>query len=638
MSDPTTVIALDMNADLVYEDNITSDVLEAAIRRGRQEDISQAEPGTCRLLLRNEDGRYTPKGAGAAPLHPFKGVRVSTSAPASANHFTGFIRRVSLDPKLPGSLRVEAADWLWVLSRTDISRPLMRDAQSGILLHRIVDLAEVGEHCDNPRFRDDLTGYSDGAWGGGGGATSTRVTTGTIMEGPASMETVSTAWGGWRYSIPHDADSEFQSLKVVAAAYMWAASSADVGEVVRLQLASNLSADLGYADLTLSMLPQRVSATGTFDATAGSFYVQAYPTTNATFRTGAGHIVSYKSAVPRNFDVGQATFSYVAPRRVNALAALQEAAENEMGGWIYVDGSGTLCFEDRHHRWTTATDTKHTTSQGTIDETMIDLPYTEDADDRVGLVEMHHIAWEAGTAGSTVFQLYPVPRAIPPNGTLTLNIDYGAIVRDHIVPVATTDWLCNASPDGGGADETGNVSIAYDDYGGGGQAVLTNSVARTVWLTTFKVRGTPVRSASDTPQITYTPAGAPDFASKLRYSYNLQDKKPAVEAWAQYLGDRYVTQRERLPVPLINRNATILTQMLARDISERVTITADNTAHGPKVNGDYYIESIEHRFGMGTKLVETVWGVVPVDNNFWRLGTGELGDDQTQTTTTAVAP
>src|SRR3972149_5296798 len=112
MSDPTTVVSLDLNADLVYEDVVTSDVLEAAIRRGGGEGKSPAKP---------RQGR-PPKGAGAAPLHPFKGVRVSTSAPASANHFTGFIRRLSLDPKVPGSVRVEAADWLWVLSRMDISR------------------------------------------------------------------------------------------------------------------------------------------------------------------------------------------------------------------------------------------------------------------------------------------------------------------------------------------------------------------------------------------------------------------------------------------------------------------------------------------------------------------------------------
>src|SRR3990172_9061456 len=635
MSSPTTVVALDMDADLVYEDTITSDVLEAAIRRGRQEDISQAEPGTCRLLLRNEDGRYTPKGAGAAPLHPFKGVRVSTSAPASANHFTGFIRRVSLDPKLPGSLRVEAADWLWVLSRVDISRPLMRDVQSGILLHRIVDLAEVGEHCDNTRFRDDLTGWSNIA-----GGTGTRETTGTILEGSAAGKVVTAAAGdGLRYTIPHAADSEFRSLKITVRVYVINDGGTESAVISRI-VDSATDPIASSSTVTLSDKWQIMEVTGTFGAGPTDFYldIEQSGAGARTFRVGAVHIVSYKSAVPRNFDVGQAVFSYVAPRRVNALAALQETAENELGGWVYVDGSGTLRFEDRHHRWTTATDTKHTTSQGTIDETMIDLPYTEDADDLGGPVEMHHIAWEAGTAGSTVFQLYPLPRAIPPSGTLTLDIDYGSIVRDHVVPVATTDWLCNATPDGGGADETGNVSITYDDYGGGAQAVLTNSVARTVWLTTFNVRGTPIRSASDTPQITYTPAGAPDFASKLRYSYNLQDKKPAVEAWAQYLGDRYVTQRERLPVPLINRDATVLTQMLARDISERVTITADNTAHGPKVNGAYYIESVEHRFGTGAKVVETVWGVVPVDSNFWRLGTGELGDDQTQTTTTAVAP
>src|SRR3972149_460624 len=292
MSDPTTAVALDLNADLVYEDNITSDVLEAAIRRGRQEDISQAEPGTCRLLLRNEDGRYTPKGAGAAPLHPFKGVRVSTSAPASANHFTGFIRRLSLDPKLPGSLRVEAADWLWVLSRTDISRPLMRDVQSGILLHRIVDLAEVGEHCDNPRFRDDLTGWSNIGTG-----TGTRETTGAILEGSAAGKVISAAAGdGIRYTIPHAADSEFQGLKVTARAYVINDGGTESAVIARL-VGRATDPIASSSTVTLSDKWQVLEVTGTFGGAATDFYldIEQSGAGARTFRVGAVHIVSYKS-------------------------------------------------------------------------------------------------------------------------------------------------------------------------------------------------------------------------------------------------------------------------------------------------------------------------------------------------------
>ncbi|KKK74547.1 hypothetical protein LCGC14_2882670, partial [marine sediment metagenome] len=42
--------------------------------------------------------------------------------------------------------------------------------------------------------------------------------------------------------------------------------------------------------------------------------------------------------------------------------------------------SGTLVFEDRHYRWRTSTSTS---VQGTINETMVDVPYEEDADDLI---------------------------------------------------------------------------------------------------------------------------------------------------------------------------------------------------------------------------------------------------------------
>jgi len=336
------------------------------------------------------------------------------------------------------------------------------------------------------------------------------------------------------------------------------------------------------------------------------------------FAIGAVHCVPTASAIPRSVGAvegaagreGQSVFAYIAPRRTNALAAIHEAAEDELGGLAYVNGSGTFIFEDRHYRWR---ETASRTSQGTVDEVMCDVPYEEDAVDLIGLVELGYAQWIEGIPGTQVWAADRLPIAIGPNASETVEVDYGAIVRDAIVPVANTDYIVNSNPAGGGADESGNVTLAWQDWGAGGQAVFTNTVARTVYLTWLRVRGTPVREVSDTPQVSYEPSGAPDLASKLTFSYRLQSARPHAEAWAQYLGDRYVAQRERLPVALVNKSSALLTQMLARKLSERVTITADDAAYSPKVNGPYYIDSIEHRFCKGATLLQTKWGVVPVD-------------------------
>jgi hypothetical protein len=616
MAEPTTTVKADLNADFTYEVDISNPTLDVLIRRGRQRESSQPRPGTCTLKMDNSAGTYTPKAGGSA-IRPMHGIQVVAD---SQDLFTGFVTRVFLHPSgNKQDMVVSCADWLWILSRTDISLPMMLNVRSDILAARIADLVEIGELCANTRFKDDLTGYSADV-----GATLTRKTSGDILEGAACLETITLAStaSGWGYDLfSVTSDGDVLTVRV----YVIAGTPDDVGRTVRLK--GNSSGGSGSSDSTLHTLTdtwEAVEVSWIAGSVSANVQVTAGAAAITTFRTGALHVTLTKSAIPRSFDTGQSHFSHIAPRRVNALRAIQEVANNELGGLVYVNGSGTLVFEDRHHRMR---ESASITSQGTIDEDMVDVPYEEDGDDLVGLVELSFPVWEEGIAGSTVFQLFPVPRAIPPSGTLTIPVDYGALVRDHIVPVATTDWLCNANPEGGGVDETGNVTIDYNDFGGGGQAVLTNGVARTVWLTTFKVRGTPVRRASDTPEVSYTPSGAPDYASKLKFAYRQQSSRAHVQAIAEYFGDRYVTQKERLPVKLLNKTAAILAEMTDRVISERVTITNDNAAYSSKVNGDYHIDSMQHRLSQGKTKMETIWGVVPVDDEMFGLDDADIGLD-----------
>ena len=631
MAQPTTTTKADRDANFVYELDLTSDVKRADIRLGREADNSKTKPGICMLVLDNSGGEYTAKGANT-PLQPMHGIQVIAD---SQNLFTGFVRRTQLHPDgNKQRIRVDCADWLWVLSRTDISLPLMLNIRSHILAHRITDLAEIGELVTNPRFKDDLTGYT-----GESGTTVTRVTD-TQMEGAASLKATFPAQNDYvRYAIPHDADSDLQGVKVQASVYAW---TEDASHLVWLRVADSVdtagSIQVFGGVSTDPTAPSRLTVTHTFDGAATDFWIEPLSRTggNGTVHFGAFHCVPFISAIPRSFDAGQSTFSHIGPRRDKPLKLLQEVADNELGGYVYVDGSGNLVFEDRHHRWR---ETASTASQGMIDETMVDAPYEEDADDLIGEVELHYAGWEEGEAGSTVFRLFPVPRAIPGNRTPTIDGDYGAIVRDFTVPVAGTDYFIRSvrGSDTDGNDETGNVTVTFEDFGGGFRALFTSTVAYTTYLTSYKVRATPVRVASDQPQELYTPSDAPNYASKLKFSYRLASSQPSVAAWAEYLGDRYVTQRERLPVRLLNKTAAILAEMTDRAISDRVTIRNDNTAYSAKVNGDYYIDAIRHRLSQGKTKIETVWSVVSVDNKFWILGTGELGDDQSQTTTTALA-
>lgn len=614
MTELTTTVKVDRTdpPDFAYETDITSKVLDAHIKTGRSNDASTARIGTCSFKLNNAVGTYTPKAGGSA-IRPLQPVQVIVE---SQNLFTGFVRRPFLDPRGDEKvMTVDCADWLWVLSRKDISRPLMRDVRSDNLAHRIVDLAEIGEHIDNTRFRDDLTGYAVF-----GVSTNTRVTTGIILEGAASMESVANAFGGWKYTVPHTADADFQSRKVTASGYFWASSEADVGESVRLNISDSDSAQRAATDLVLSLEPQYVTVTATFGAAATEFYVGGQMTTPGTFRTGAVHLVYYESAIPRDFDVGQSVFQYVGPRRLKALSALREVANDEFG-YVYINGSGILMFEDKNHRWR---ETESLESQGTLDETMVAMPYEENADDLIGEVELGFAKWEIGDPDTVVWGLFPVPRSIPPNGSLTIDIDYGAIVRDPTTPVANIDYIIT---DAASVDATGDVSLDFDDYGGGARAVFTDSGGVPLTLDSFQIRATPVRVSSDSAQVTYEPASPPAVAAKLRYSYRLQSSEPYVQALAEYLGDKYVTQQPRLPPVLVNNGAALVTEMTERVISDRVTLMNDNKDYSAKVNGDFYIDNIEHRLDMGKTWMETRWGCVPADVEYFGLDDVDIGLD-----------
>jgi len=500
--------------------------------------------------------------------------------------------------------------------------------RSDILAHRIADLAEVGEIIAEPRFKDALVNWTATA-----NATVSRVATDPILEGLNALEVAVTATAadrGANYDYP--TLSAVQGKTIIASVYIRAESSAGVGAPMEVKLVeAGAGSGTTTQTATLSEDWERVQVSRAINAAATDVDLQVVvDSANSSafdFRVGAAHTVTSLNDIPRSFAVaGSSRFENVAPRRVAAGDALREVADNELGGLMYVDESGNLTFDTHTHRWGQSASI---TSQTTIDESMVALSLEEDAEDLVGEVEIGYSKWEIGTAGSVVFGLFPVPRSIGPSGSITFDIDYGALVRDHITPVANTDYFIRSSPDGdtAGSDESGNVTLAFQDFGEGAQVTLTNTVARAVHLTNFQVRGTPVRISSDTAQETYTPAGAPPVASKLRYRYDFLSSAAAAETYAQYLGDRYVTQRERIPVTLVNRTAALLTQQTTRKISDRVTITNDNSDRSTKLNGDYYIDSIRQEFAFGAMSLRTVWECSPAEVEFFGLDDADIGLD-----------
>jgi len=87
------------------------------------------------------------------------------------------------------------------------------------------------------------------------------------------------------------------------------------------------------------------------------------------------------------------------------------------------------------------------------------------------------------------------------------------------------------------------------------------------------------------------------------------------------------TKKDEQDRPVIgivgNASATLMTQALARDLSDRVTITDAGARTG--INAAFHIERIEHLISNGGTLHTVRWQLSPADaSGFWALGVSAL--------------
>src|SRR3990172_406633 len=322
----TSTVRFDSANDGTYEIDATSKVISGptvALGPGQ---------GTCNLVLNNSAGTYSPRGAGT-PIRPVMGVQVISE---SQNIYHGFVRRVFQDPRMPGTLTVECNDWMWVLSRIDVSLPMMRNVRSDILAHRIAGLAEIGELVGEPRFLEALVN-----WTATTNATVTRVTTDPILEGLNALKVAVTATAadrGANYDYP--TLSAVQGKTIIASAYIRAETSAGVGAPMEVKLVeAGAGSGTTTQTATLSEDWERVQVSRAINAAATDLDLQlVVDSANSSafdFHVGAAHTVTSLNDIPRSFAVaGSSRFEYVAPRRVIAGHALRDVAASELGGGI----------------------------------------------------------------------------------------------------------------------------------------------------------------------------------------------------------------------------------------------------------------------------------------------------------------
>ncbi len=150
------LIEVDWDNDGAFEgggEDISDRVLSATWRRGRDAELGRAIPGSLELVLRNNDGEYSPDNAGSSlsgSLVPGRKVRLRTASP-DKTHFTGSIEDIIPNPD-PDDLTcyIRATDAsAQVLATKQLRTPMFTSYASGTAIGDVLDRVDwpVGERA-----------------------------------------------------------------------------------------------------------------------------------------------------------------------------------------------------------------------------------------------------------------------------------------------------------------------------------------------------------------------------------------------------------------------------------------------------------------------------------------------------------
>lgn len=164
--------------------------------------------------------------------------------------------------------------------------------------------------------------------------------------------------------------------------------------------------------------------------------------------------------------------------------AIREICEAEEGVF-YQDEQGILRFENRRH----FSVTPHDTVAWNIDNGDI-IDWQQDTSTKIINSCTVKSKPRAVKSSQEVWRDIVVEE-VPANSSITIWANFDNPVTSFETVTATSDYIANAQSDGGGADKTANISVAFTGFTTSGKLVITNSDTATVYVTFLRVRGTP---------------------------------------------------------------------------------------------------------------------------------------------------
>lgn len=357
--------------------------------------------------------------------------------------------------------------------------------------------------------------------------------------------------------------------------------------------------------------------------------------------TAVGHVLDDADwpAADRVIDDGQVTMTRWKADGDSALFHLRELEDTEFG-YIGESRDGKIVFEDVHH----LLKDPHTTPQATFsDASGAALSYEE-----IVQQDPWQEIFNVFRASVTTYEVQSLAvlwtlaeeAEIEPGASVEFWATYpnpDSPTEAHSVdawttPVASTDYLANSQSGGGGSDITADVSVAVSKLANEMKITLTNNGSVPAFITLLQARGTAVFK-NDPIRRQVEDAGS-QSAYGVRTFPLPGDFYPDIETAQSFV--EYGLSRFKDPVPVLslgyqaNQSAAHMTQALARDVSERITVKADATnAAGAQlgIDQDFFIEAVTHRYTLSGHWVRYELSDAEMIGGYWVLGISRLGID-----------
>jgi hypothetical protein len=314
----------------------------------------------------------------------------------------------------------------------------------------------------------------------------------------------------------------------------------------------------------------------------------------------------------RDLEVGIDTVPLGYWSQVFALYALQEIEESECG-FFYIDHRGYARFEDRHYRMGLS-------SSETITDEMCDINYDLNARGIYNSIRATYTEQVLGSE-SELWRLSEVP-LLAAGETRTWWGDYQGLATNQLDPVATTDYTANMAANGSGTDMTASVTVTPSHFAGSTKLVVENIAGVAVYLTLLKVRGdlytdgdtTSVRAEDATSQTAYQKR---DRTLDAQFMASVDQ----CQSYCNFILAKTKDVWPDIDMMLKNRSDTVLTAILNRAISDRITV--ENTEIG--LSEDFFINSMSHEVNMKTKEHVCKWNIrTATPELFWVMDTSIL--------------